>query len=154
MISPLSVRFFFKNGGKAKIIVTQSTLQKSTCAINCSLEESYTTGLQASCPSQVTHAESCLKALACYPPCLKSQRIMGMDRPDSAAFYNRGMWSRPLVRLTFTVFYFRASHGLVRHILQVLITMTSVPLPTFFFCFCCFNHTTPSHHELDLTRRL
>lgn len=55
---------------------------------------------------------------------------MGKDRQDPVAFYNQGMWSQPLVRLTFTVFYFRTSHGLVRHISQVLITMTSVtPFP-------------------------
>lgn len=51
---------------------------------------------------------------------------MGNDRQDSGAFYNRGMWSQPLVRVPFTVFYFGASHGLVQHISQVLITMTSV----------------------------
>lgn len=122
--------------GKIKITlleVTQNALKYQMCAINCSLEESFMTSLQASCPSQVTHAESHLKALAPYSPCLKTQRIMGNDRHDSGAFYNQGMWSQPLVRVPFTVLYFRTSHGLVRHISQVLITMTSVT--PFLFCF-------------------
>lgn len=112
-------------------------------AINCSSEESYTTGHHASCPSQVTHAKSRLKALVPYFLCLKTQR------QDSGAFYNQGMWSKPLVRVPFTVFYFRYSHGLVRHILQVLITMTSVT--PFLFC---FNRAAMSRAELDLTRSL
>lgn len=33
--------------------------------------------------------------------------IMGKDRWDFGAFYNQGMWSQPLVRVTFMVFYFK-----------------------------------------------
>ena len=45
-------------------------------------------------------------------------------------FTTKGCGQCLLLRVHFTVFYFRASHGLVRHMSQVLITMTSVtPFP-------------------------
>lgn len=102
---------------------------------------------QAPCPSQVPHTESHLKTLAPYSPCLKNTEDYRKWQAGLWSFFTtRGCGHSLLLRIHFTVFYFRLSHGLVRHISQVPITMTGVTpsLP-------CFNRTVMSRAAMDLT---